>query len=140
MATYTEAIQRELDQASGDDLDRRQQAQAALRKPLSQCLFEAADIIEKNGWVQGIYDNLTYDFDNLHKPPIIQHCMAGAIREACPDHWPTETWSQRDITATALGFKNFDALFEYNDKKGRRAIHVINRLRRYAAKLAKKGE
>lgn len=101
---------------------------------LSECLSEAADILEQYGWKQG------YLGERRREAP---HCMIGAIAIACPERWgdyTTSVWfsqvpsvrNRREI-AQALGFDGYDdpgpVMAAWNDGPGRTAEQVISRLR-----------
>lgn len=79
-------------------------------KPLSQCLTEAADLIEKKGLARFEYKNCTTG----------ACCMAGAIHEVCAERWPIMQYRVYSVdvvlqTSNDLGFASSEFVFAFSD-------------------------
>lgn len=81
---------------------------------LKQYLLHARELIDKHGWVQGVYGNPEKGF-----------CIIGAISRACWDDgvtFETQTAMEGDLQRHAPGY---ESLVAFNDAKGRTKEEVL---------------
>lgn len=106
----------------------------------SQILFEAADILDRDGWCRGVYDNAVTG----------HHCAVGAIRSVGVDlvmhrveRFVVENIQdeaqQALIADVQRSYPNALSVQNWNDEivKGRR--QVTSRMRKVGRKLVKEG-
>lgn len=97
-----------------------------MAKNMSECLEEAAVLLEQVGWTQERF----YAGDLEHPTA---YCMIGACKAVCPERDASTPF------ALVLGFKQgpiydaADVAFIWNDRKKRKKEEVVARLRHYAA-------
>jgi hypothetical protein len=102
-----------------------------MSKSLAECLEEAANLIESSGWARGHFERVLQGE--------VHYCMAGAIREVCPERWPMFGGELvKAETAGHLGFEHMNDLYVWNDgQKDKRP--VIRKLRKGAKEAKVKG-
>jgi hypothetical protein len=98
-----------------------------MRKPLSQCFSEAADLLEDKGWVQRQWEDEG------------AHCLIEACREACPGTGDHDFALGLGFVAAPYSGSAINLALNYNDNPRRTAAQVIARLRKYA-KIQKRKE
>lgn len=106
---------------------------------LWECFEQAADLLERAGWVQGTEKEKKYGLDTWNAPEDFTYCLLGACREVCPETEPGKFARGLGFNTGVFG-ESVSKLIRYNDHRNREARHVINRLRRYAKKLRREHE
>ncbi len=86
----------------------------------AECLRKAADLIERDGWCQGSYQNET------------GRCLVGAldwVANEVRDQWPRPNYEARWLVIDMLGVYGVGLEVGWNDTPGRTADEVTEILR-----------